>query len=85
MKLIAELCQNHNGDMNIVKDMVVKAKYSGADIVKIQSIKADSLTKREEYESFRKYSDEYQRFKSLELSYDDSYSLGTLEIEENKY
>ena len=71
MKLIAELCQNHNGDMNIVKDMVVKAKYSGADIVKIQSIKADSLTKREEYESFRKYSDEYQRFKSLELSYDD--------------
>ena len=31
MKLIAELCQNHNGDMNIVKDMVVKAKYSGAD------------------------------------------------------
>ena len=45
-------------------------KYSG-QITKIQSIKANSLTKREEYESFRKYSDEYQRFTSLELSIDD--------------
>ena len=47
------------------------AVLNGADICKIQSIKSDSLTKREEYESFRKYSDEYQRFKSLELSFDD--------------
>ena len=71
MQIIAELCQNHNGDLGTLKEMVVKAKYSGADIVKIQSIKANSLTKREEYESFRKYSDEYQRFASLELSIDD--------------
>ena len=71
MKIIAELCQNHNGNINTLKDMVVKAKYSGADIVKIQSIKANSLTKRDEYESFRKYSDEYQRLASLELSIDD--------------
>ena len=71
MKIIAELCQNHNGDINLVKDMVAQAKYNGADIVKIQSIKANSLTKREEYESFRKYSDEYQRLASLELSMDD--------------
>ena len=49
MKIIAELCQNHNGNINTLKDMVVKAKYSGADIVKIQSIKANSLTKRDEY------------------------------------
>ena len=71
MKLIAELCQNHNGDINILKDMVVKSAESGADIVKIQSIKANSLTKRDEYESFRKYSDEYERLSSLELSIDD--------------
>ena len=71
MKLIAELCQNHNGDINILKDMVVKSAESGADIVKIQSIKANSLTKREKYESFRKYSDEYKRLASLELSMDD--------------
>ena len=71
MKIIAELCQNHNGDINTLKDMVVKSAESGADIVKIQSIKANSLTKRDEYESFRKYSDEYQRLSSLELSIDD--------------
>ena len=71
MKIVAELCQNHNGNLGTLKEMVVKAKYSGADIVKIQSIKANSLTKRDEYESFRKYSDEYQRLSSLELSIDD--------------
>ena len=71
MKIIAELCQNHNGDMDLLETMVKDAVLNGADICKIQSIKSDSLTKREEYESFRKYSDEYQRFKSLELSFDD--------------
>ena len=71
MKLIAELCQNHNGDINTLKDMVVKSAESGADIVKIQSIKANSLTKRDEFELFRKYSDEYKRLTSLELSIDD--------------
>ena len=71
MQIIAELCQNHNGDLGTLKEMVVKAKYSGADIVKIQSIKANSLTKRDKYESYRKYSDEYQRLASLELSMDD--------------
>jgi len=71
MKLIAELCQNHNGDVNIIKDMVEQSKDKGADICKIQSIKADSLTSREEYESFKTYDSEYKRFKELELSYDD--------------
>ena len=42
---VLELCQNHNGDLGTLKEMVVKAKYSGADIVKIQSIKTP-LTKR---------------------------------------
>ena len=71
MKIIAELCQNHNGDISIVKDMVEQAKLGGADICKIQSIKADSLTDRSEYETFRTYQSEYDRFKELELSYDD--------------
>ena len=71
MKIITELCQNHNGDISIVKDMVEQAKLGGADICKIQSIKADSLTNRSEYEAFRTYQSEYDRFKELELSYDD--------------
>ena len=39
MKIIAELCQNHNGDINLVKDMVAQAKYNGADIVRYNQSK----------------------------------------------
>ena len=37
-KLIAELCQNHNGEINILEEMVAAAAESGADYAKIQSI-----------------------------------------------
>jgi sialic acid synthase SpsE len=43
MKIIAELCQNHNGDMGLLETMVRDAVLNGADILKIQTIKADSL------------------------------------------
>ena len=69
-RIITELCQNHNGDMDVLRKMIESSKEGGSDIVKIQSIKADTLTKRKEYESFRKYNDEYERFKTLELTYD---------------
>jgi sialic acid synthase SpsE len=70
MKIIAELCQNHNGDMDLLETMVKDAVLNGADICKIQTIKADSLTNRKEYESYRPYKQEYDRLKSLELSFD---------------
>ena len=34
--IIAECCQNHNGDMKILEQMVYKAAESGADYVKIR-------------------------------------------------
>ena len=71
MKLIAELCQNHNGKMPIVKKMVELAAKSGADICKIQTIKARDLIYWKEFEDFRPYEKEYERLKSLELSIDD--------------
>ncbi len=71
MKLIAELCQNHNGDIDLLESMVHDASLNGADIIKIQSIKPESFTYRKEYEDFRKYEDELKRFKDLELSYDE--------------
>jgi N-acetylneuraminate synthase/N,N'-diacetyllegionaminate synthase len=71
MKLIAELCQNHNGDIDLLESMVHDASLNGADIIKIQSIKPESFTYRKEYEDFRKYEDELKRLKDLELSYDD--------------
>lgn len=71
MKFIAEMCQNHNGDMDLLETMVVEAAKNGADICKIQTIEAKHLIYWKEFEDFRPYEKEYERLKSLELSIDD--------------
>ena len=71
MKIIAEMCQNHNGDMDLLETMVVEAAKNGADICKIQTIEAKHLKYWKEFEDFRPYEKEYERLKSLELSIDD--------------
>ena len=43
MKIIAELCQNHNGDFEIVKKMVDVAAKAGATHIKLQTIYAKNL------------------------------------------
>lgn len=79
--IIAECCQNHNGDRAILKDMIWAASDAGADYVKMQSIWADELTKRERFEEGvvedgiqkaikRPYGAEYARLKPLELDED---------------
>ncbi len=79
-KLIAELCQNHQGDFDNVESMVSAAANSGATHVKIQTIFADDLTFRPQFENGlvvdgvvksikRPFKDEYERLKSLELTY----------------
>lgn len=70
MRIIAELCQNHGGSRESLEQMIQAAAES-CDIVKIQTILADSLTKREEYEDYRPYEGEYERLKGLELSEED--------------
>lgn len=67
MRIIAELCQNHKGDIDTLEEMVREAAKF-ADIVKIQTIWADTLTHREEYEEYRPFEKEYLRLKELELS-----------------
>ena len=49
-KIIAELCQNHNGDIKILKEMVHAAAESGADYCKIQSIDSSELTHRKKFD-----------------------------------
>jgi len=77
-KLIAELCQNHNGDINILDEMVAAAAESGADYAKIQSINSGELSFRERFENGlkeggrtrvikRPYKNEYERLKKLDL------------------
>ena len=43
MKVIAELCQNHNGNFDIVKEMVDVAAEAGATHIKLQTIYAENL------------------------------------------
>ena len=78
VKIIAELCQNHKGDINILKRMVWEAAEAGATYSKIQSIFADDLTKRDRFEEGvkegdflkvikRQYGPEYGRLKPMDL------------------
>jgi len=83
VKLIAELCQNHNGDFARVKEMVDAAVEAGATHVKIQHIHVRNLTFRPQFEEGnefngkqmsirRPFEPEYKRLKGLELSKSES-------------
>jgi len=83
--IIAEACQNHNGDLSILKEMIYAAKDAGADYIKIQSIFADDLTKRDRFENGiiedgvikaikRPYKEEYDRLKPMDLG-DDGHAI----------
>ncbi len=81
--IIAECCQNHNGDRDILKKMIHEAAINGADYVKIQSIQSKDLTNRSRFNLGeinddgsiktikRPYKDEYERLKKLDLSIED--------------
>jgi N,N'-diacetyllegionaminate synthase len=77
-KIIAELCQNHNGDLKILEEMVHAAAESGADYAKIQSLHSSELTHRKRFDEGlieggkvkvikRDYASEYNRLKKLDL------------------
>ena len=81
-KFIAELCQNHNGDKDLVFKMLDAAVEGGASHVKLQHIFAENLTFRPEFEEGgisitnaqtyikRPYQPEYDRLANLELPLD---------------
>jgi sialic acid synthase SpsE len=43
MEIIAEIGQNHNGDMDLAKELILAAKECGADVAKFQLFDAPSL------------------------------------------
>lgn len=55
--IIAEVGSNHNGDMDLARQLVDAAKACGADAVKFQSWTPDSLIAKEEYDRNLKYND----------------------------
>ncbi len=82
-KIIAEVCQNHNGSRETLEAMIKAAAENGADVVKMQSIWSDDVTKRERFEEGttdvsgkqtaikRPYAAEKERLAALDLSLDD--------------
>lgn len=79
--VIAELCQNHNGDKAILTDMIAAAAEAGADYAKIQAIFVEDLTRRERFEAGvvedgvtkaikRPYQPEHDRLKPLEVPFE---------------
>lgn len=70
--IIAEAGVNHNGDIDIAKQLAVAAKYAGADAVKFQTFKAEKMVSRfapkAEYQK-RTFEDESQlkMLKKMEL------------------
>ena len=42
--IVAEMSANHNNNFKIVNRLIKSAKKSGADLIKIQTYTADSLT-----------------------------------------
>ncbi|MFF2752172.1 N-acetylneuraminate synthase [Psychrobacillus sp. NPDC058041] len=89
--IIAEAGVNHNGSFEIAKELVKKAKESGADAVKFQTFKAENLVTRDakqaayQVENLGRATTQYDMLKSLELSFEEFKSLkeycDTLDIE----
>jgi N,N'-diacetyllegionaminate synthase len=63
--IIAEVGSNHNGDMNLCRQLIDAATLAGADAVKFQSWTDKSLIAEEEYARNTEYSDKKKHFGSL--------------------
>mgnify|MGYP001217904283 FL=1 len=73
--VIAEIGPNHNGSLNIAKNLIREAKKSGADYVKFQTfITEEIIIKNAEKASYQKKNskkneNQYRMLKNLELDF----------------
>ena len=82
-KIIVEVCQNHNGNKAILRDLIYAAKENGADIVKGQIIFSEDVAPRPRFDEGevedngvrktikRPYAAEVARMRTLDLAEDD--------------
>lgn len=79
--IIAEIGVNHNGDISLAKKLIEEAKKSGANAVKFQTFKADTLSTinspKVDYQlrTSDPLESHYEMLKKLELAYDDHFIL----------
>lgn len=78
--IIAEIGANHNGDLELAKKMILKAKECGADCVKFQSWSKDSIFSRSVYRDNYFLRDDYRNRTDYTLEeIVDKYSIGKKE------
>lgn len=58
--IIAELGSNHNGDMNLARQLIIKAKEAGCDCVKFQSWTKESIFSQKVYQDNYFLQDDYR-------------------------
>ena len=79
--IIAEAGVNHNGDLDIARQMVAAAAKAGANAIKFQTFKAENLVTQTapqaayQSENIGKTQNQYDMLKALELSQDDHHAL----------
>lgn len=71
IKIIADLSSNHNGDIQVAKKMIDKAKEAGVDIIKTQSWQAKKLSKNFKGD----FKSAFERHQKTELSNEDHKEL----------
>ena len=79
--IIAEAGVNHNGSLEMAKELVRVAKDAGADAVKFQTFKAENLVTKSakqaayQVENLGQATSQYDMLKQLELSYEEFIEL----------
>lgn len=80
--IIAEAGVNHNGSIDVAKQLIDAAVYSGVDAVKFQSFKADKLASKDSIKAQYQIDNtglaeesQYEMLKKLELSYEEHIEL----------
>lgn len=74
--IIAEAGVNHNGDINLAKQLVDKAKAAGADIIKFQTFNLDSIVSKfaemadYQKDNIGKIETQKEMLKKINLSYE---------------
>ena len=80
-KVIAEIGCNHKGEIQLAKELIKEASNAGANYVKFQSFKANSLVTKDaeqakyQKENTKKIESQFEMLKRLELSEIDHFEL----------